>query len=163
MQPDKPTDCHHSPEPFNASFAVVASRSDISSDAKLVHALHVSMHRLDASWTQAEMGERLGMCRTRVWDAQQELVRAGLLISVRIGLGQPNAYVVLGVDQESLDGSGDPASGGRTVGKKGAGQSGRGNGVSLRKKEMTKNGEYKLPPEHARSYTEGRYAHLVKR
>lgn len=165
-----PTDCHHSKQAFDTLFRIVAARLDISSDAKLVHGAHVSMHRLGKSWTQAEIGATVGLRRTRVWDAQQELIRKGFLKSVRPGLGRPNTYELLGIPAEDLDRK-SPASRSRTDRHTGAGQTGTGQHHSLRKEEMTKNDEYKRPLEAGQCFGCGQphktadcptYGHLMR-
>jgi predicted ArsR family transcriptional regulator len=83
-------------------FRSINSRTDISSDAKLVHGALVTVHRT-RPMTQAQIGELVGLTRHQVWAAIQELIRADLVITIRIGLGRPNEYVLLGVDAADLD------------------------------------------------------------
>ncbi len=104
MQPANPTDCRHSKSAFDALFAVIGERKDLSPGAKLVYGKHVTMHRLGESWTQQQIADALGTCRQNVWRWQRELVAANLLIVVRLGQGRPNQYTLLGVPQEDLDG-----------------------------------------------------------
>jgi len=98
------TRCHHTNEPFDTAFRSVVSRRDISPAAKLVHAKLVSMHRLGLAWTQSEIGELVGMSRHQVWRAIAELVAAELILVTRLGLGNPNSYVLLGISDEDLAG-----------------------------------------------------------
>jgi hypothetical protein len=100
--PSGPVKCHHSKAAFDMGFRAIVSRTDISSDAKLVHGALVTVHRTHPM-TQAQIGELVGMTRHKVWAAIQELIRAGLVITIRIGLGRPNEYVLLGVDAADLD------------------------------------------------------------
>lgn len=93
-----------SSEPFDALFSVIAARRDISSDAKIVHAKLVTLHRTGRRLTQAEIGAETGLTRHQVWDAIQALVAAELLLVTRVGLGLPNAYELHGVPQVDLDG-----------------------------------------------------------
>lgn len=90
--------------PFDALFGVIASRRDISSDAKVVCAKLVTLHRTGRQLTQAEIGAETGLTRHQVWAAIQELVGAALLRVKRLGLGLPNVYTLLGVPQVDLDG-----------------------------------------------------------
>ncbi len=106
-------DCRHSRQPFDAAFRCINERRDIGAAAKLVHAHLVSIHRTGRDETQAEIGEALGMSRHQVWAAIQQLVAADLVQTIRYGLGRPNGYVLLGLDQETLDGKAGPATGGR--------------------------------------------------
>jgi hypothetical protein len=99
-----PTDCRHSREPFDTAFRVVMERTDLSANAKLVHARLVSQHRMGASWTQIEIGEGAGLSRHQVWRATAELVAAGLLTVIRHGQGRPSSYVLLGIEDADLDG-----------------------------------------------------------
>jgi excisionase family DNA binding protein len=93
-------------EPFDAAFRCINERRDIGAAAKLVHAHLVTIHRTGRDETQAEIGEAVGMSRHQVWRAICELVAADLVQTIRYGLGRPNGYVLLGVDQETLDGKG---------------------------------------------------------
>lgn len=138
-QSSESTNCHHSPEPFDTGFRRINERRDISPTAKLVHARLVSQHRLGAAWTQAEIGESLGLSRHQVWRAICELVAAGLVLVIRYGLGRPNGYVLLGIDQESLDGKRGRASGSRPDAQKGAGRPGTDARHPIRKEEKRKN------------------------
>ena len=106
-------ECRASAQPFDAAFRVINERRDIGAAAKLVHAHLVTIHRTGRDETQAEIGEALGMSRHQVWAAIQQLVAADLVQTIRYGLGRPNGYVLLGVDQETLDGRAGPATGGR--------------------------------------------------
>lgn len=92
---------------------MVAERLDLSDGAKLLHATLVSARRMGQGWTQAEIGERIGASRQKVWRLLVELVGAGLLEIRRVGLGRPNEYLLLGLPDEDLDGraSGRPATG----------------------------------------------------
>ena len=96
--------CRHSREPFDCMFHAVASRRDLSPTAKLVHARLVSLHRLQHDETQTAIGEALGLSRHQVWAAIQELVSAGLVVTIRYGLGLPNAYTLVGMAAEDLAG-----------------------------------------------------------
>lgn len=104
-RPETPADCRHAREPFDALFAVIGSRKDLSPGAKLLYGKLVTMHRVGAAWTQTEIGDSLGTCRQNVWRWTRELVAADLLLVTRLGQGRANAYVLLGVAQEDLDGS----------------------------------------------------------
>jgi biotin operon repressor len=94
-------------------FRAIVSRTDISSDAKLVHGALVTVHRT-RPMTQAQIGELVGLTRHKVWSAIQELIRAGLVITVRIGLGRPNEYVLLSLDPADLDSRKHPETASRT-------------------------------------------------
>jgi hypothetical protein len=120
LQSPGPTDCRHSREPFDAAFRCINERRDIGPAAKLVHARLVTIHRTGRDETQAEIGEALGMSRHQVWRAVDELVAAGLVQTIRVGLGNPNHYVLLGVAEDDLSGR---ASGSRPSTKMTAGQS----------------------------------------
>jgi biotin operon repressor len=122
-RPDEaPADCHHSKQPFDAAFRCINERRDIGAAAKLVHAHLVTIHRTGRDETQAEIGEAVGMSRHQVWRAICELVAAGLVQTIRYGLGRPNGYVLLGVDRETLDGKGGRATASRPSGGSVAGQ-----------------------------------------
>lgn len=129
--------CHHSKEAFDCLFACVARRRDISPTAKLVHATLVSQHRLSKSWTQTEIGERLGLSRHQVWRAIDELVAAGAVQVIRYGLGRPNGYILLGIAQEDLDGKA-PRKGSRPAGHQYAGQFYSKRRPPIRKEELRK-------------------------
>jgi biotin operon repressor len=120
LQSPAPTDCRHSREPFDAAFRCINERRDIGPAAKLVHARLVSIHRTGRDETQAEIGELLGMSRHQVWRAVSELVAAGLVQTIRYGLGRPNGYVLLGLAEDDLNGR---ASASRPAGGTVAGQS----------------------------------------
>lgn len=122
LQSPRSADCAHVREPFDAAFRVINERRDIGAAAKLVHAHLVTIHRTGRDETQAEIGEALGMSRHQVWRAIGELVAAGLVQVIRYGLGRPNGYILLGVDQETLDGKGGRASASRPAGGSVAGQ-----------------------------------------
>jgi biotin operon repressor len=100
------------PQPFDAAFRVINQRRDISAAAKLTHAHLVTLHRTGRDATQTEIGEALGMSRHQVWRAIGELVAAGLVQTIRYGLGRPNGYVLLALDEDDLNGR---ASGRRPV------------------------------------------------
>jgi biotin operon repressor len=104
VQSVRGTDCAHSREPFDAAFRCINERRDLGPAAKLVHARLVSIHRTGRDETQAEIGEALGMSRHQVWRAISELVATGLVQVIRYGLGRPNGYVLLGVDEDDLKG-----------------------------------------------------------
>lgn len=116
VQSRQDAQCHHSREPFAAAFYVVNERRDITAAAKLVHAHLVTLHRTKRDATQVEIGEALGMSRHQVWRAIGELVTADLVQTIRYGLGRPNGYVLLGLDQGTLDGKGGRASASRPAG-----------------------------------------------
>lgn len=116
--------CRHSRAPFDQSFHVVSRRADISSDAKVVHAYLVSLHRTGRDVTQREMAAAVGLTRHRVWSALQELSRADLVQAIRYGLGRPNGYILLGLDQADLAGKAHPETGARPVRNTPPGQSG---------------------------------------
>ena len=107
-------DCHHSKAEFDCLFRQVASRTDITPVAKLVHGALVSLHRTHKSRTQIDIGKMVGLTRHQVWNGLQELVTKGLVLILRVGLGQPNEYVLLGIDESDL----------RPVRKQQSGQSG---------------------------------------
>jgi biotin operon repressor len=119
LQSPSPTDCRHSREPFDAAFRCINERRDIGPAAKLVHARLVSIHRTGRDETQAEIGDALGMSRHQVWRAVCELVAAGLVQTIRFGLGRPNGYVLLGLAEDDLAGR---ASASRPAGGAVAGQ-----------------------------------------
>jgi hypothetical protein len=123
LQSPKGADCAHSREPFDAAFRCINERRDIGAAAKLVHAHLVTIHRTGHDETQAEIGEAVGMSRHQVWRAVSELVAADLVQTIRYGLGRPNGYVLLGVDQETLDGKGGRTTASRPSGGSVAGQS----------------------------------------
>lgn len=150
--------CRHSREPFDALFAVINERPDIGPGAKLLYGKLVTMHRIGASWTQAELGELLGTCKQNVWRWTAELVGAGLLLVERVGQGRPNRYVLLGVDRDDLDGRPPAirmAGSGSLDGRPPATLTAR----SSRKKEHEK---MMIQPEQ-RDYLETRYGRLVPR
>jgi hypothetical protein len=137
-RPDaKPTECRHSREPFDAAFRCINERRDISPAAKLVHAHLVTLHRTGRDATQAEIGEAVGMSRHQVWRAIGELVVADLVQTIRVGLGNPNQYVLLGLAEDDLAGR---ATGRRPAGRAEAGQSGPRARVPSSPKNETKNG-----------------------
>ena len=122
LQSPRSAECAHVREPFDAAFRCINQRRDISPAAKLVHAHLVTLHRTGRDATQSEIGEALGMSRHQVWRAIGELVAADLVQTIRYGLGRPNGYVLLGLDQETLDGRGGRASGSRPRAQAVAGQ-----------------------------------------
>jgi hypothetical protein len=104
-----PTDgqvCRHSKEAFDALFAVVTVRDDLTLSARAVHAACVSLHRLGklGSVTQREIAEWANVSRRSVVRAFAQLVRAGFLLVRRRGQGLPNAVDLVGIDQAALDG-----------------------------------------------------------
>jgi hypothetical protein len=122
VQGSTPADCRHVREPFDAAFRVINERRDISPTAKLVHAHLVTVHRTGRDETQTEIGAALGLSRHQVWAAIQQLVAADLVQTLRYGLGRPNGYVLLGLDADTLNGRGGPATGSRPAGTPHAGQ-----------------------------------------
>ena len=128
-----PADCRHSREPFAAAFYCVNGRRDIGPAAKLVHAHLVTLHRTQRDATQSEIGDTLGLSRHQVWRAIGELVAAGLVLTIRYGLGRPNGYVLIGLDEDDLNGR---ASGRRPSAKPIAGPPGaRARGPSTPRKD----------------------------
>lgn len=123
-QDPRSADCRHSRAAFDCAFRVINERRDISPTAKLVHAHLVTLHRTGRWETQTEIGEALGLSRHQVWRALCELVEVGLIQVIRHGQGLPNTYVLLGIDQECLDGRSTRASGSRPVRRPHAGQPG---------------------------------------
>jgi biotin operon repressor len=144
-------DCLHSREPFDTLFRCVAERRDISPAAKLVHGRLVSQHRLGAAWTQAEIGTALGLSRHQVWAAIQELIAAGLVVTIRYGLGRPNGYVLLGIDTASLEG--------RSSRQQEAGQGSGSRARTSVRKEQRKNEVFRTPVD----YTVTRLGHVPPR
>jgi hypothetical protein len=73
-----------------------------------------------------------------------ELVAAGLLLVIRVGLGRPNQYVLLGIAQEDLDGNAPKSSrsGSRASGGPAAGHAAR---PSYKVEEETKESGYIKP------------------
>lgn len=112
-------DCHHSKSAFDCAFRCINERRDISPAAKLVHAHLVTIHRTGRDETQTEIGEALGLSRHQVWRAVDELVTANLVQTIRYGLGRPNGYVLLGIEDDDLKGR---ASASRPAAKQQAGQ-----------------------------------------
>jgi biotin operon repressor len=150
--------CRHSREPFDASFRCITERRDIGPAAKLVHAHLVTLHRTRRDATQTEIGDALGMSRHQVWRAVGELVTAGLVQTIRYGLGRPNGYVLLGVNEDDLAGR---ASGRRPAGGAVAGRvRPRARDYSSQKERRPKNG-YTYPPR-AGSLLETRYGRYVR-
>lgn len=98
-------DCRHAKTPFDALFSMIGERPDIGPGAKLLYGKLVTMHRTGNVWTQEQLGAALGTCRQNIWRWTRELVAADLLLVTRLGQGRPNAYVLLGVPQEDLDGN----------------------------------------------------------
>jgi hypothetical protein len=154
LQSPRGADCAHVREPFDAGFRSINERRDIGPVAKLVHAHLVTLHRTGREATQAEMGEAVGCSRHQVWRAVGELVEAGLVETIRYGLGRPNGYVLLGLDQETLDGTSHRATASRPVRTAVAGQSGARGVGTYRKKNNDKN---------ERNYYETRAGLLPKR
>lgn len=99
-------DCRHSKEPFDALFAVVTVRDDLTFSARAVHAACVSLHRLGklGSVTQREIAEWANVSRRSVVRAFAQLVHAGFVLVRRRGQGLPNAVELIGIDQAALDG-----------------------------------------------------------
>lgn len=124
VQSHSTAECHASREPFDAAFRVINERRDIGAVAKLVHAHLVTLHRTQRDATQTEIGEAIGCSRHQVWRAIDELVAGGLVQTIRYGLGRPNGYILLGIDQETLDGKSGRASGSRPDRTPQAGQTG---------------------------------------
>lgn len=139
LQSPRSADCAHVREPFDAAFRCVNERRDISPTAKLVHAHLVTLHRTGRDATQTEIGEAIGCSRHQVWAALQQLVAADLIQTIRYGLGRPNGYVLLGLDQETLDGRSGPATARRPVRGQHAGQSGTPARAFIPSKKTAKN------------------------
>ena len=91
--------------PFDAMFAVICERTDISASAKLVYSKLTTMKRVGYVWTQVEIGERTGMSRQGVWRALKDLIAVGLVTMQRHGQGYPNSYTLHGVDEDDLYGT----------------------------------------------------------
>jgi hypothetical protein len=102
VQAGKSTDCHHSKAEFDTLFRQIAQRRDLSPVAKLVHGALVSLHRIGKSRTQVKIGEMVGLTRHQVWTGLHELAASGDILIVRIGLGQPNDYILLSIDADDL-------------------------------------------------------------
>jgi predicted ArsR family transcriptional regulator len=157
--------CRHSKEPFDCHFHRIDERADISPAAKLVYGKLVSLHRTAQTWTQTEIGDSLGLSRHKVWRALTELIGAGLVQSIRVGLGLPNQYVLLGIDPDNLAGKAKGSAhtdGCRPAGHQDAGQSGTQQHHSF--KERKKGGRSRdlrpAPPEDPYDYVRG-YEHIV--
>lgn len=132
-------DFHHSRSPFAAAYYAINERRDIGAAAKLVHAHLVTLHRTGRAQTQTEIGDALGMSRHQVWRAIDELVAVGLVQTIRYGLGRPNSYVLLGLDEDDLNGR---ASGRRPGGQAVAGGAGPSRAGTYYPKKPTKKGKY---------------------
>lgn len=152
VQDATPADCRHSREPFDAAFRCINERRDISPTAKLVHAHLVTIHRTGRDETQTEIGEALGLSRHQVWRAIGELVTAGLVQTIRYGLGRPNGYVLLGLGEDDLDGR---ASGRRPAAQQQAGQVRTPARAVNYPKKRAKEGGY-TPPSTGGDYLETR-------
>lgn len=100
-----PANCRHSKRTFAQMFEFVYQRRDLTADAKLIHAYLVTLHRIGKDLTQREIADALGTTRHKVWSGLQELIDAGLVQPIRYGLGRPNGYVLLGLDDDDLDGT----------------------------------------------------------
>lgn len=124
LQSPKSTDCRHSREPFHCLFRMIATRRDVSPIAKLTHQALVSMRRTGKEWTQAEIGDEVGLSRHQVWKGLAELISAKWIRSTRRGLGKPNTYELLVIDPADLDGKAPKSSGFRPARHQDAGQSG---------------------------------------
>jgi hypothetical protein len=138
-------------EPFDQSFHVVGRRADLSADARLLHAYLVSLYRTGRELTQAAMAAEVGLTRHRVWAALRSLVAAGLLESVRVGLGRPNRYRLMGLPETAV----------RPVRRQHAGQAGnpaRGYVVPPKRTERT---GYIQPPRSG-SLMQTRYGRYVR-
>jgi biotin operon repressor len=142
VQSPKGADCGHVREPFDAAFRVINERRDIGPAAKLVHAHLVTLHRTGRDATQTEIGEALGMSRHQVWRAIGELMAAGLVQTIRYGLGRPNGYILLGLDRETLDGKSGRASASRPAGGQQAGRAGTPARAFIPEKKTAKNAGY---------------------
>jgi biotin operon repressor len=140
--PRPESDCHHSAEPFDAAYRVINQRRDISPAAKLVHAHLVTLARIGRDATQTEIGEAVGMSRHQVWRAIDELVAAGLVQTIRVGLGNPNQYVLLGLPEDEIRGR---ASGRRPASGQPAGQSHRSRAGTYSGKKNGKKAGYTQP------------------
>lgn len=162
VQSPTPPDCRHSRQPFDASFAVIAERDDLGPGPKLLYAKLVTLHRTGASWTQDRLAASLGTCRQNVWRWTRELVAAGLLLVVRLGQGRPNAYTLLGVPRDDLDGAapkGRPGAGHQEV--RTPGQDRR---PSFNQKKPTKEWGYRPPATGGFLQTrEGHYHDVIGR
>ena len=109
-RPDQnPADCRHSREAFDVAFAVVTERTGLTIADRVVHAAMVSLHRLGrlGEVTQEQIAEWARVSRRTVIRACQAMVEAGLLLVKRRGQGLPNAYQLVGIDQDALDGRSD--------------------------------------------------------
>lgn len=137
--------------PFDQSFHVVGHRADLSSDARLLHAYLVSLHRTGRELTQAAMADEIGLTRHRVWSGLRELVEAGLVAATRYGLGRPNGYHLLALPESSF----------RPVRKPASGQSGNPARAYLPPRKRDER-TYIYPPRDGSSLMQSRYG-LVRR
>jgi hypothetical protein len=161
LRPDPtPADCRHSREAFDCAFRCINERRDIGPAAKLVHAHLVTLHRLGHDATQTVIGEALGLSRHQVWRAIGELVTAGLVQTIRYGLGRPNGYVLLGLAEDDLNGR---ASGSRPAEKASAGQPRTPARAYRSPKEKRKEDRYTEPSADDSDYLMTRYGRLKPR
>jgi hypothetical protein len=154
-QEPSPADCRHSHEAFDVGFAAVKDKPGLTIADRVVHAAMVSLHRLGrlGTVTQEQIAEWARVSRRTVVRSCQALMAAGLLLSRRRGQGRPNAYQLVGIDQDALDGRSDK----RTQPKASEGRTG--DGVSFNKKNNGRKSGYTPPKasDYARAPEGGSY------
>lgn len=124
---ETPADCRHSRQPFDQLYHLAHGKG-LSSDAKVVYAHIVTLSRTQYPHgryeTQAAMAEAVELTRHRVWSAIRALVAADLIQSIRPGLGMPNYYVLLHLDEVGIERPMGPETAVRPVRERHSGRSG---------------------------------------
>jgi hypothetical protein len=162
LQAATPADCHHSREPFDQLYHVAHGKG-LSSDAKVVYAHIVTLSRTQYPHgryeTQAAMAEAVELTRHRVWQAIRDLVAADLIQSIRPGLGMPNYYVLLHLDEVGIERPTGPETAVRPVRERHSGQSGNLARVRTYPEKRRENGRTGTD-YGSKSYLETRYGPL---
>jgi hypothetical protein len=162
VQSPTTADCRHVRAPFDQGFHVVSRRADLSSDAKVLHAFLVSLHRTGRELTQREMAAELGLTRHRVWTALQSLVTADLVRTIRYGLGRPNGYELLGLDVADLEGTSGPETAVRPVRRARPASPDSSRAGTYYPNKRRKNDGYTYPPRSSSSLMETRQGRYVR-
>lgn len=128
VQVPTPADCRHSKRAFDQGYHDVVHRKDLTPVARVLHPFLVTLHRTEYAHdrypTQLQIAASVGLTRHQVWSGLRELVQAGLIISVRPGLGMPNYYLLISDEDGEIEHPSGPETARRPVRERHSGRSG---------------------------------------
>lgn len=170
-------ECFHNKRAFDMGFADVVHRQDLTPVARVLHPYLVTLTRTEYAAgrypTQLQIAKAVGLTRHQVWAGLRELVRAGLIVSIRPGLGHPNYYQLIGEEDPSAEHPSGPETAARPGRAPESGQAGNlvraGTYDQKKKRNLRKGGDYDTKDYRetrgpsGTDYTQTRYGPLRQR